>query len=325
MILKGLINIIKMKKISVIVPVYNVEQYLRRCLDSLVNQTLNDIEIIVVNDGSPDDSQAIIDEYACKYENIRAFKKANGGLSDARNFGLEYVTGEYVAFVDSDDYVQKDMYEKMYSKAKENDFDMVVCNLSYVYPGKLMEVNSHIENDTTDIKKSMINIYPAAWNKLYKRNLFDHDVRFKKGVWFEDVEFLYRLLPYVKSIGVVKEPFYQYVQREGSITSTVNKKIYDYISNWNGIIDYYKEHDLFDEYKEELEYCYVRYIYATFVKQASRYDYADYLDAVDIAIENVNKQFPDYWKNKLFKSNIKGIYLLLFNKTIAKMYYKLRS
>ena len=314
-----------MKKISVIVPVYNVEQYLRRCLDSLVNQTLNDIEIIVVNDGSPDDSQAIIDEYACKYENIRAFKKANGGLSDARNFGLEYVTGEYVAFVDSDDYVQKDMYEKMYSKAKENDFDIVVCDLNYVYPGKLMEVNSHIKNDTTDIKKSMINIYPAAWNKLYKRNLFDHDVRFKKGVWFEDVEFLYRLLPYVKSIGVVKEPFYQYVQREGSITSTVNKKIYDYISNWNGIIDYYKEHDLFDEYKEELEYCYVRYIYATFVKQASRYDYSDYLDAVDIAIENVNKQFPDYRKNKLFKGNIKGIYLLLFNKTLAKMYYKLKK
>ncbi len=314
-----------MKKISVIVPVYNVEQYLRRCLDSLVNQTLNDIEIIVVNDGSPDDSQAIIDEYACKYENIRAFKKVNGGLSDARNFGLEYVTGEYVAFVDSDDYVQKDMYEKMYSKAKENDFDIVVCDLNYVYPGKLMEVNSHIKNDTTDIKKSMINIYPAAWNKLYKRNLFDHDVRFKKGVWFEDVEFLYRLLPYVKSIGVVKEPFYQYVQREGSITSTVNKKIYDYISNWNGIIDYYKEHDLFDEYKEELEYCYVRYIYATFVKQASRYDYSDYLDAVDIAIENVNKQFPDYRKNKLFKGNIKGIYLLLFNKTLAKMYYKLKK
>ena len=139
------------------------------------------------------------------------------------------------------------------------------------------------------------------------------------------MEFLYRLLPYVKSIGVVKEPFYQYVQREGSITSTVNKKIYDYISNWNGIIDYYKEHDLFDEYKEELEYCYVRYIYATFVKQASRYDYSDYLDAVDIAIENVNKQFPDYRKNKLFKGNIKGLYLLLFNKTIAKVYFKIRK
>ena len=107
-----------MIKVSVIVPVYNVEDYLARCLDSLVNQTLKEIEIIVVNDGSPDNSQKIIDKYAKKYLNIKAYKKENGGLSDARNYGIKKANGEYIAFIDSDDFVTTDMYEKMYQKAK---------------------------------------------------------------------------------------------------------------------------------------------------------------------------------------------------------------
>jgi len=116
-------------KVSVIVPVYNVELYLEKCLDSLVNQTLKEIEIIVVNDGSPDNSQEIIDKYAKEYKNIKAYKKKNGGLSDARNYGIKKASGEYIAFIDSDDYVRLDMYEKMYNKAKSGNFDMVVCDL----------------------------------------------------------------------------------------------------------------------------------------------------------------------------------------------------
>lgn len=312
-------------KLSIIVPVYNTFQYLPRCLDSLVKQNLNDYEIIIVNDGSPDNCQDIIDEYVKRYDNIKAYKKENGGLSDARNYGIAKASGEYIAFVDSDDYVANNMYELMYNKAKEKDYDMVVCDLNYVYPDKIIRVSSSVGNDTNDIKKTMINIYPAAWNKICKKVLFEQSIRFKKGVWFEDVEFLYRLLPYVNSIGVVKKPLYQYVQREGSITSTVNKKIYDYISNWNGIIEFYKQNQLFDEYKEVLEYCYVRYVYATFVKQASRYNYKDYIEAVDVAMENVNRQFANYHRNKLFYHNKKGHYLLIFNKTIAKIYYKTKN
>jgi len=313
-----------MIKVSVIVPVYNVEDYLEKCLDSLVNQTLKEIEIIVVNDGSPDNSEKIIGKYAKKYKNIKAYTKENGGLSDARNYGIKKATGEYLAFVDSDDYVTIDMYEKMYQKAKSGNFDMVVCDLNYIYEDKIVKAYSNIDTDTTDIKKTMLNIYPAAWNKIFKKKLFDTGIEFKKGVWFEDVEFIYRLLPSVKTIGVIHEHFNQYVQRAGSITSTVNPKIYHYIDNWNGIIDYYKEQKLYNKYKQELEYSYVRYLYATFIKQASLYSYEDYQEAVDKAIINVKKQFPHYRKNKYFYQNPKGIYLLLFNKNISKLVYKIK-
>lgn len=314
-----------MIKVSVIVPVYNVEEYLEKCLNSLAKQTLKDLEIIIVNDGSPDNSQQIIDKYAKKYKNIKAYTKLNGGLSDARNFGIQKATGEYITFIDSDDYVNVHMYKTMYEKAKSGNFDMVVCDLNYVYEDKIIKAYSNVKDDTTNIKKAMLSIYPAAWNKIYKRKLFDKGVEFKKGVWFEDVEFIYRLLPHIKTIGVVHEHFHQYVQRPGSITNTHSPKIYHYIDNWNGIIDYYKANNLYEEYKDILEYCYVRYIYATFIKQATKFELDEYNNAANKAIINVKEHFPKYRQNKYFYKSIKGLYLLFFNKTIAKIVYKLNN
>ena len=316
-----------MIKVSIIVPVYNVEEYLNKCLESLVNQTLKDIEIIVVNDGTKDNSQKIIDDYAKKYPKlIKSYKKENGGLSSARNYGLKYAKGEYIAFVDSDDYVEHDMYEKMYNKAKTNDFDIVACDLYYIYSNKKENAYSQVKCDIMDknrIKKAMLNIYPAAWNKIYKKELFNNDIRFKEKVWFEDVEFLYRLFPYINSIGVVKEPLYNYLQRDGAITHTFDERLFDYITNWNGIIDFYKNNNLYLEYKKELEYCYVRYLYATFVKRAINFKNKDmYYKSVSLAIENVKSKFPKYRYNSYFYISIKGIYLLLFNKYIAKIIYK---
>ena len=112
-----------MPKVSVIVPVYNVEKYIEKCLESLVNQTLKDIEIIIVNDGSKDKSEKIINKFLSKYKNIVYVEKQNGGLSDARNYGMKYAKGEYIAFLDSDDYVDTTIYEKMYNKAKEENAD----------------------------------------------------------------------------------------------------------------------------------------------------------------------------------------------------------
>ena len=296
-------------KISVIVPVYNVEKYLSKCLDSLVNQTLKELEIIIVNDGSLDNSEEIIKTYLKKHDNIKYFKKENTGVAETRNFGINKATGEYIAFLDSDDYVTKDMYQKMYEKAKNGNFDMVVCDLNYVYPDKIKRASSNIDKDLTDIKKAFINIYPAPWNKIYKKELFKNDVYFKK-VYAEDVEFTYRILPYVKNIGVIHEPFNQYVQREGSLSNIVSKKLYDYIYNMNGLIEYYKAHDFYQTYYKELEYVYVRYIYATFIKSALGYNYDDYKKAVEEAILNVKKHFPKYRKNKYFYKSFKGIYLV---------------
>lgn len=140
-----------MKKVSIIVPVYNVEKYLKRCLNSLVNQTLTDIEVILVNDGSKDKSQEIINEFKEKYpEKIKAFETVNGGAAKARNYALEHVTGEYIGFVDSDDYVEEDMYEKLYNKAIEENAEIVCCNYYRVQE----EVNKFSPKDL-EIKESI--------------------------------------------------------------------------------------------------------------------------------------------------------------------------
>lgn len=313
-------------KVSVIVPVYNVEQYLSKCLSSLVQQELKEIEIIIVNDGSPDNSQLIIDEYKKMYPNIKTLIKENSGLSDTRNMGLKYASGEYVAFVDSDDSVTPDMYLKMYNKAKEKDFDIVCGDVKYVYFDHEDIIKTDPKKDTTNIRNVFIDLYPAVCTKIFKRELLiNNNIFFKSGVWYEDVEFMYRLLPYVKSIGVIHEPFYEYLQREKSITSSVSPKIYDYINNMNGVIDYYKTKNLYNNYQKELEYAYVRYTYATFIKTCLSYDKEMFLKAVDDAIKSVKEHFPKYRRNKYFYKSLKGLYLVLFNKSIAKILYKVRS
>lgn len=313
-------------KISVIVPVYNVESYLDKCLNSLVNQTLKDIEIIIVNDGTKDNSEKIIKKYLKKYKNIKYFKKENGGLSSARNYGISKSSGEYIGFVDSDDFIDTTMYEKLYNKIIENDYSIAVCDVYLVFDKKLTYTSSNIKKDALtkeEIKETMLNVYPTVWNKLYKKELFN-DLKFKEKVWFEDVEILYRMFPYLDKIGVVKEPLYYYVQREGAITSKVTNKIYDYIDNFNGIVKYYKDSFIFNEYKNELEYSYVRYIYATFIKRVMNFDYENFVIALKEATKNVKTNFPNHKKNKLFYKSLKGIYLVLFNEKIAKLFYKIK-
>lgn len=313
-----------MPKVSIVVPVYNTKKYLEKCLDSLVYQTLDDIEIIVVNDGSPDESQKIIDRYVQAYPNkVQAYVKENGGLSDARNFGISKCNGEYIGFVDSDDYVNLDMYQNMYNKAKEQDFDMVVCDIRYVYENVSKEVSSQVDEDINDldkIKAQMVNIYPAAWNKIYKKKLFENGVLFKKGVWYEDVEFLYRLFPYIKSIGTIKKTFVNYVQRDGAITRTFDERVYNYIDNFNGIVEFYKAKSFYDEYYSELEYSYVRYLYMTFIKTACNFDKKEYKKACKLAKKNVLEKFPNYKQNKYIKG-LSGFYLKHFNAITQKIVY----
>lgn len=321
-----------MAKVSVIVPVYNVENYIKKCLESLVKQTLNDIEIIVVNDGSPDNSQDIIDTYVEKYPNIiKSYIKENGGLSDARNYGLQYVTGDYIGFIDSDDYVEKDMFEKLYNKAISHNFDVVVCDVNSIENNCNKHISSLVDKDIFDnknIKQQMISIYPIACNKIFKRKLFDNDVKFKKGVWYEDVEFFYRLFPYINSIGIVNEPLLNYIQRDGSISKTFDKRIYHYIDNWNGIIEFYKLNNFYDDYCEELEYCYVRYVFNTFIKGLAKCgEFKEFMKGVRYAKNQVNKNFPNYRKNKYIlksknmKSFFNNIYFICFNNLFARLIY----
>jgi len=316
-------------ELSIIVPVYNVEKYLEKCLNSLVEQSLDNsrYEVIVVNDGSPDKSQDIIDKFASEYPNVVGVQKSNGGLSDARNFGLDRAKGNYVAFVDSDDYVDIHMYEVMLEKAKDQDFDVVVCDFKEIYENYEIQGSSRVQKDLLDkddVRRAMLDFYPSAWNKIYKRELFDK-VRYKKGVWFEDVECLYRLFPNIKTVGVVKDPFYYYIQRSGSISKSTDSRIFHCVENWNGVIEYYKNNGYMDIYQKELEFCYVRYMYATFIKASLKYDKKTYRKALDTAIREVHQHFRNYRYNSYFYYSLKGIYCILFNKCVGELLYIIRG
>ena len=158
-----------MPKVSVIVPVYNVENYVEKCLKSLVKQTLQDIEIIIVNDGSTDNSENIIKEFIKLYgEKIKYVTKENGGLSDARNYGMKFASGEYIAFLDSDDYVDITLYEKMYNKAIEEQCDYVECDFIWKYDDKEVKDTGNIYKNKHEM---LATARVVAWNKLIKRSL----------------------------------------------------------------------------------------------------------------------------------------------------------
>lgn len=318
-----------MKKVSVIVPVYNVESYLKKCLDSLVNQTMasSELDIIIVNDGSPDNSQTIIDEYTAKYDNIRSFIKENGGLSDARNYGIALAQGKYITFLDSDDWVDLEYYQRMHDKAISENFDIVLSDVKFIYPNRTHIASAGVKKDVIDdkqLKQCFVKLFPVACNKLYKQELFSNGLKFKKGVYFEDVEFMLKLLPHIKSIGYVGDCFYHYLQRDNAITSVFDEKLYDFIHNFNGIYEHYVDNDLMPKYSKELEYAYTRYSYATFLNRCLNYNKNDYLKALNFAINNVKSKYKHSWRNKYFYFSAKGIYLLIFNRFVGRLLYKMK-
>ena len=316
-----------MPKVSVIVPFYNVENYIEKCLETLVNQTLKDIEIILVNDGSKDRSIDIVNKFLKQYpEKIVYLEKENGGLSDARNFGIPHAKGEYIAFLDSDDYVEKDMYENMYELAKKEDSDMVECDFYWEYPDKLKKDEGTIYHG----KKEMIEkVRVVAWNKLIKKEILEKsDVKFPKGLRYEDVEFTYKLVPYIEKVSFLKKPCVHYVQREGSISNKQNernKEIFDVLDN---VINYYKENEIYDTYKDELEYVYVRYAFCSSLLRIVKIKDEDIQQKLlDLTWDNVNNKFPNWKNNPILKNNksLKNLYLRTINKFTFNMYTTLLS
>ena len=288
-----------MIKVSIIVPVYNVEGYLEKCLDSLVNQTLENIEIIVVNDGSPDNSQAIIDDYVSRYKNIKSYKKKNGGLSDARNYGLKYAKGDYISFVDSDDYIDKFMLEKMYTKAIENSLDIVVCDSVEVCNDTKTIKRSNFHYSENEVKNYIISP-PMACTRIYKRSLFSN-VKFKVGIYYEDLNLTPSMVNYTDKIGFVEEGLYFYVQRENSIMK--QKK---YSSNLLDIFDVleYNKKLLQKSYPDEVEYLYIQHLLRSASLRFLDYDNSRFLlKKINDIIKNY---YPNYWKNKYYrKSSLK--------------------
>lgn len=218
-------NIIEKPKVSIVVPVYNVEKYLSLCLDSLINQTLKDIEIIVINDGSTDNSLKIIEEYAQKDFRIKVVNQENAGPSKARNEGLKIAVGEYITFVDSDDWVDNDFIEKLYYASKNNDCDISVASIIRKRPISQKYRIHYIEEKifTTLSEKIQVCKIPVCcyvWCKLYKKEIL-HDHMFESGKYFEDVLWLPEIIKRANKIITVPNINYYYRVNNNSIVKKI--------------------------------------------------------------------------------------------------------
>lgn len=210
--------------VSIIVPVYNVEKYLKRCLDTVVVQTLKEIEIILIDDGSQDKSGQICDEYKEKYPDIiKVIHQENQGLGPARNAGLEIASGEYIGFIDSDDWITTDMYEKLYNYAIEQKYDLVFSDMFYVDAKKstITKVSTYYKHERCRVtsEQALTNgVYCYVWNKLYKSELIKNK-RFPNLV-FEDIPVITQVMADAKRIGYLPEPFYFYERKPGTLSTT---------------------------------------------------------------------------------------------------------
>lgn len=210
--------------ISIIVPVYKVEKYLNRCIDSILNQTYKNLEIILVDDGSPDNCGKICDDYKKMDKRIKVIHKKNGGLSDARNFGIKIASGKYIGFVDSDDFISKEMYEKLYYLLKENKADISVISYKCFYEiDKVFDKKENINNvSVLSAEESMQYLFENskignyAWNKLYKTSLFS-DIEYPFGKKMEDLGTTYKLFNKCNRIAYCDIELYYYLQRQDSI------------------------------------------------------------------------------------------------------------
>lgn len=217
--------------ISVIVPVYNVQSYLEKCIDSILKQSYQNFEVILVDDGSTDLSGEICKSYCQIDKRIKLIKKENGGLSDARNVGILNAVGEFVAFVDSDDYIHEDYLRRLYDSTIKNNTDISVCSFFItteqgVILEEVLTDDNEIVIGSKQLLKNMLKKdgyrYVVAWNKLYRKSLFDK-VSFDVGKLYEDELLSFKLYYQDLSVSIVKEPLYFYVQRQGSIVqSTMN-------------------------------------------------------------------------------------------------------
>lgn len=216
--------------ISVIVPVFNTKEYLEKCIDSILNQTYKNIEIILVDDGSSDGSDKVCDSYCKKDQRVKAIHKKNGGLSDARNVGINEARGTYISFIDSDDYIENNMYEYLLSNMTSNNTDIGICGW-YLVNGKEVKKSKFVREDAILDREQCIDELLSnnsfdnfMCNKIFKKSLFEN-IEFPVGRKLEDLATLYKVIDNANKIFVSSKPFYYYVMRDDSITSTLNKKI----------------------------------------------------------------------------------------------------
>ncbi len=308
-----------MVKVSVIVPVYNTERYLRRCLDSLVNQTLKELEIILVDDGSTDQSGVILQEYEAMYpDKIKVYTKENGGQGEARNIGIQISTGSYIGFVDSDDYVAISMFEAMYQAAMKGQYDLVECNYHYrCEEGKRTKSYRTRGNirQFRNQKDMFIDPQASPCNKLYRREVLLHtDVDFPKGHIYEDTSFYIKTIPFVIKEFYMEDRFYYYFLRSSStMNANKSRKVGDIFPVLDNIISFYKNYGYYETYQKELEYFCVKILLCSSLSRIGRIrDNRIAAELYQRTFLYIKENMPQYKQNPYLRGKI-GLYLKLVN------------
>jgi glycosyltransferase involved in cell wall biosynthesis len=319
-------SMLNIPKVSVIIPIYNVEKYIRQCLDSIVNQTLQNIEIICINDGSTDRSLSILKEYASRDKRIIVISQENQGLAAARNIGIQNSIGTYISFIDSDDYVKPDFLEIAYIKLEELQIDSVWLNVkkfddikkSFTKDNYFLRTN----NGPLTITPKNINSFPViSCNKVYRlRTIKKNNIIFSKGIFFEDLEFYYRFFTQSKETYFINKHLYIYRLRPNSILSS-KKNRSDIFKAIKSIYNYLNEKNIFENYKES----FIQLIIQSIERSPNIKDMVPYI--LDL-LKQIN--FPkDYSKND--KNNFYDFlnYIIYFNnltkirQTLNKYYFGL--
>lgn len=318
--------------ISVIIPIYNVGKYLDKCIQSVVNQTYKNLEIILIDDGSSDNCPEMCDEWAQRDTRIKVIHKKNGGISETRNVGLAAATGQYIGFVDSDDYIVPQMYEKLYWEIRDKDAAIAMCNLEKIKEdGTKIPLSSPVKSEVFSGKEGLKKIlktgswyYIALWNKLYTREVLE-GITFPVGKIHEDEFAFHRIYYRASKIVSIEEKMYNYLQRPGSIMNGEQRiKHLDAIESICDRVYFYKEYRLMNysaELSERLKHIYRTYrtsipIY-TLIKNRKRVYEIDemFKDCYSMCVDSMNKKerfifkYPYVWvklcEAKLYMQKIK--------------------
>lgn len=310
-----------MKDISIIVPIYNAEKYLNKCLDSLINQTKKELEFILINDGSTDTSEEIIKNY--KDNRIKYFKNKNQGIGKTRNFGISKAQGKYLMFLDSDDYLALDACEKLYDKAEKEKLDIVMNDFIKIFDDGRKEYikqpnfkNSSLKNNPNIISENL-----SPWAKLYSTKLIKkNNIKFVEDLKYEDAPFVIEALDKANNIGKINEALNYYVIHGNSETTVLDKKVFDILK----IVDIIRKYSQGKEYlKEKIDELTVRIITNYTIQQRNQKDKKTAIKFIDKAFDYLKKEIPDYKNNKYYKN--RGIIKRTIekNKLLTKIYVKL--
>lgn len=292
-----------MIKVSVIVPVYNTEKYLGICLSSLVHQTFKDFEIIVINDGSTDNSQRIIDDYKKEYPKlIKSFSFPNQGISKSRNIGITKAKGKYITFIDSDDYVDITFLEEMYNKITFEKADLCVCDYYTVNEEeeiKKFKIDDFPNSSLKDNPELLLKVNPSPWNKLFKKELFKN-LKFE-NIKYEDLLLVTKILLEAKKIVKLNKYLNFYRIRENSQTTIMDTRVFDILKILEELNAYFKDKKVFTDLYCEIEYFNIRRLMIYVIQQRHQKDKDIRERFISASFNFLDDNFPNWRKNKYYK------------------------